>query len=430
MKPSITTWINALAVAGVAVAMYCCNAAAAGNDDWTAEKPKFEVVAEVLDVQSMAVEGLRSEHDPVWQQAIVKVTAASGDFQVGQKLAVRFAGSRDIAWYGKPKLQAGEIARLGLLPDNTTKLGKAKIDDKEVDAYYLVAKTKAAGSSNGVKTYRDVEYAKVGRKSLLLDVYAPAGAAEPLPLIVWIHGGGWRGGDKKDCPAIRMATNGYVVASINYRFTQEAIFPAQIEDCKAAIRFLRGNAKKYSIDPDRVGVWGHSAGGHLAALLGTSGGVKELEGKVGEFPDQSTRVQAVADFSGPADFLLFLKKMTPGSTSPLVQLLGGTGEAARNLGVKASPVTYVGKDAPPFLIVHGDKDGLVPITQAESMRDALKKAGADVTLFVVKGAGHDIINPATIKMTGDFFDKHLRTKAATQPTQPASKPASQPAREE
>lgn len=269
---------------------------------------------------------------------------------------------------------------------------------------------KTTNSSGGAKTLRDVEYAKVGQKSLWLDLYTPAGADKPLPLIVWIHGGGWMSGDKKDCPLLAMVGKGYVVASLNYRFTQEAIFPAQIEDCKAAIRFLRGNAKKYSIDPARVGVSGVSAGGHLVALLGTSGGVKELEGKVGQFPEQSSRVQAVVDFCGPADLPLFLKKMTPGSTKPLQQLLGG-GDAVEDLAVKASPVTYAAKTAPPFLIIQGDKDDIVPLNQSESMRDALKAAGADVTLFVVRGAGHGGINPATLKMTGDFFDKHLKSEA-------------------
>lgn len=279
----------------------------------------------------------------------------------------------------------------------------------------------------GVKTLRNVEYAKVGTKSLLMDVFVPAGADKPLPLIVWIHGGGWIGGDKSYCPALKFSKQ-YVVASIDYRLAQEAMFPAQIEDCKAAIRFLRANAKKYSIDPDRVGVWGSSAGGHLVALLGTSGGVKELEGKVGECLDQSSRVQAVVDFCGPADFPLFLKGVTPNAIKPLQGLLGSTDEKkVKDLTVKASPVTYAAKDAPPFLIVHGEKDQTVPISQAVSMQVALKKAGTDVTLYVVKGAGHGCLNDVTVKMTGDFFDKHLRAKAATQPSsQPASQPTPTP----
>src|SRR5882724_12604171 len=153
---------------------------------------------------------------------------------------------------------------------------------------------------------RDVEYARVGNRPLLLDLYLRDASTEPAPVVVWIHGGGWSAGDKFPTPAARLVAAGYAVASIEYRLTGEAKFPAQIHDCKAAIRWLRASARKYNLDAAHIGVWGHSSGGHLVSLLGTSGDVKELEGAEGN-TDQSSRVQAVCDFCGPSDFAAFFE---------------------------------------------------------------------------------------------------------------------------
>ena len=128
---------------------------------------------------------------------------------------------------------------------------------------------------------RDIEYGHVEDKSLLLDLYLPTNAQEPLPLVVWVHGGAWSGGDKAPCRAAWLVDRGYAVASVNYRLSREAIFPAQVHDCKAAIRWLRANAAEHGIDGEHIGVWGSSAGGHLVALLGTSGDVADLEGESG-----------------------------------------------------------------------------------------------------------------------------------------------------
>jgi acetyl esterase/lipase len=147
----------------------------------------------------------------------------------------------------------------------------------------------------GVELIRDIIYAKVGEIPLMLDIYFPKGTKDPLPLIVFTHGGGWAAGDKYPCWAIGIVPHGYVVASINFRLTDKAAWPAQIQDCKAAVRFLRANSEKYHIDPKRIGAWGTSSGGHLTAMLGTSGDVKELEGDLGN-PEQSSRVQARARF--------------------------------------------------------------------------------------------------------------------------------------
>jgi acetyl esterase/lipase len=262
----------------------------------------------------------------------------------------------------------------------------------------------------GTKVLRDLEYVPGGHERNKLDLYLPEKAsATSLPVVVWIHGGAWQTGSKDACPAAPMAAKGYAVASINYRLSQHAVFPAQIEDCKAAIRWLRANAKKYNLDPDHVGVWGASAGGHLVALLGTTAGVKELEGKGGNL-DQPSRVQAVVDWFGPAD----LTKMAgprDDARSALAVLLGGSLQANKEKLEKASPITYVGKDSAPFLIMHGDKDNLVPISQSESLTAALKKAGVEVTMQVVPGVGHGGIGfntPENRKLIDDFFAKHLR----------------------
>jgi len=270
---------------------------------------------------------------------------------------------------------------------------------------------------------KDIDYGGEGKKSQMLDLYLPADAKTPLPVIVWIHGGAWRGGNKEGCPALRFLRQGYAAASINYRLSQEAVFPAQIEDCKGAIRWLRANAGKYNLDPNRIGVWGSSAGGHLVALLGTSADVKELEGKVGGNLEYSSRVQAVCDWFGPTDFLQMSK--FPSSMkhddagSPESLLVGGAIQENKDKVAKTNPITYVTKDDPPFLIMHGDKDPLVPTNQSELLHDALKKAGVDATFHVVKGAGHGFGGPELDKMVSEFFDKHLKGAATTKPaTQP------------
>lgn len=262
-----------------------------------------------------------------------------------------------------------------------------------------------------VKVARNLVYARAGAKDLLLDLYLPESAPGRLPVILWVHGGAWRGGNKENCPAIRQAGRGYAVASINYRLSQEAVFPAQIEDCKAAVRWLRANAAEYSLDSNRIGAWGASAGGHLVALLGTSGGVRELEGALGN-PNYSSRVQAVVDFFGPTDFLeigKFPSKIAHfAADSPESQLLGGPVLENQEKARRANPITYISKDDPPFLIMHGDRDQSVPLNQSELLRDALKKAGVQVTFQIVPGAGHGFSGPQIDAAVDAFFDQHLK----------------------
>jgi len=256
---------------------------------------------------------------------------------------------------------------------------------------------------DGVRVVRDLQYVEGGHERNRLDLYLPEKAEGRLPLIVWIHGGGWQAGSKQGCPAVPFATKGYAVASINYRLSQHAIFPAQIHDCKAAIRWLRAYAQQYSLDAARIGVWGESAGGHLAALVGTTGGVKDLEGTGGNM-EQSSRVQAVVDCYGPANFLT----IPPRSTRS--QLLGGDPQRLRGKAAQASPVSHVSGNAAPFLILHGDQDNKVPVGQSVELAEALKKAGVEATLRIVEGGGHGgpgFNTPESRKLIRDFFAKHL-----------------------
>jgi acetyl esterase/lipase len=268
----------------------------------------------------------------------------------------------------------------------------------------------------GVVVYSNLDYVGKGEGRQMLDLFIPTGAKGPTPLILWFHGGGWFCGDKGGpWSEDELTARGYAVASVNYRYVSQGLHPAQIEDCKAAIRYLRANAKKFNIDPKRVGVWGHSAGGHLAALLGTSGDVKALEGTGGNL-NQSSRVQAVIDLAGPTDLLL---PNQPGALADVFKgLVGGPVEQHKDLAASASSVTYVSKDDPPFLIVHGQVDDIVPIAHAEKLYGLLKKAGVDATLMPLKDTGHGgggYESPENRKIMLDFFDKHLLPTAPAKP---------------
>ena len=269
----------------------------------------------------------------------------------------------------------------------------------------------------GAVSHKDLEYVTDGHERQKLDLYLPKKDGKPDALIVWIHGGGWRQGSKNSCPAMPFVKDGFAVASINYRLSSHAKFPAQIHDCKAAIRWLRANAKKYEIDAQHIGVWGASAGGHLVALLGTSGDVKDLEGTLGN-AEQSSRVQAVCDYFGPTDFLTMNSQSTikgpidhDAENSPESLLMGGPIQQIKEKVSTASPLSYVTKDDPPFLMVHGDKDPLVPLAQSETLHAKLAKAGVASKLHVVKGGGHGgFRDPETLSRVLEFFKTQLQKK--------------------
>jgi acetyl esterase/lipase len=277
---------------------------------------------------------------------------------------------------------------------------------------------KLLGAPPTVELVPDVVYSENGARPLRMHVLRPKTLPrEPMPVIVFVHGGGWFEGHRNRGigPLAHFAERGYFCASVEYRLSGEAKFPAQIEDVKEAVRFLRAKAKEFHLDPERIGVWGQSAGGHLAALVGTSAGVKEFEG-AGGWRKFSSRVQAVVDWNGPVDFLepVQMKWWAEKKDDAFFKLIGGTAEANRDKAVRAAPATYATPDDPPFLIMHGDADQVVLLSQSESLYNALKRAGVDATLDVIKGAGHfgvDAISPLPEELAAKmdaFFDKHLK----------------------
>ncbi len=274
----------------------------------------------------------------------------------------------------------------------------------------------AAGAASAQPTHANLAYGS--HASQKLDLYLPTAGTPPYPLVVWIHGGGWQSGDKY--PAAQtpiLVQAGFAVASINYRLSGDATFPAQIHDCKAAIRWLRAHAATYGIDPRRVGTWGSSAGGHLSALVGTSGGIAELEGDVGGNLAYSSRVQATTDYFGPTDFFT-MGGGHDSCTSPESRLLGEClGEIKANMNDPnwafwvdrvhdCGPFYQVSPDDPPFHIAHGTADGTVPPGQSQQLHNALVAAGVTSTLRLVPGAGHGL--PTSEQpYVRDFFVVHL-----------------------
>jgi len=233
----------------------------------------------------------------------------------------------------------------------------------------------------------DVVYTKVGDRELKLDLARPAEGKGPFPCVVCLHGGGWRFGNKCDIRSWLhyLAREGYVTAAVGYRLAPDDHFPAQIEDCKTAIRFLRANADMYKIDKDRFAALGYSAGGHLACLLGLTDESAGLEGK--EYPKVSSKVQAVVDYFGPTDLTTFAKDDSA-QRSVIGPFLGAKYADNPAIYDKASPIKYVAKGAPPFLILHGTKDWIVPIEQSRRLAEKLKDAGVSVKLVEVPDEGH------------------------------------------
>jgi acetyl esterase/lipase len=271
--------------------------------------------------------------------------------------------------------------------------------------------------SGEVEITRDVVYAQVGGRELALDLYWHPDADEPEPLVVWIHGGAWMSGDKTWMPPVLyLLDNGFAMASIDYRLSQEALFPAQIEDCKAAIRWLRANAARYHFDPERVSAWGESAGGHLSALLGTAGGVAAWDRQGGN-REHSGRVQAVCDWFGPSD-LLQMGVMKSGfdhnaADAPEALLIGGPVQENKERANRANPITYISPETPPFFIMHGEQDDVVPVGQSELLHRALVEAGLDSTLMIIPGMGHGVMELGEARWAElqrsvvDFFKRTL-----------------------
>jgi acetyl esterase/lipase len=290
----------------------------------------------------------------------------------------------------------------------------------------------------GITWEFDVPYIKDGDAAQRLDIYYPeTPPREPLPLIVHIHGGGWMGGSKHPCDT-RWVADGYVLASIGYRFSQKAKFPAQIQDCQAAIRWLRANAKQYHINSDKVGVIGGSAGGHLSALVGVTGG-KKLFAAIGENEEQSDAVQCVCDIFGPKNFASVIEQAdkdknvknifkfnTP--SDPYSELIGSN-LSDKEKTAAVSPITYVDQNSPPILMLHGTHDALVPYAQSEEFAEAMTKKGAPVWLQKFPGAGHgggSFSKPSVLLLLKNFFDKYLKDAKVTIELIPEAELAQEP----
>lgn len=259
----------------------------------------------------------------------------------------------------------------------------------------------------GTQVLRDLAYVPNGHPQQHLDLYLPA-THTPVPLIIVIHGGAFMMGDKGHEDVAQFLKAGYAATSLNYRLSGDAPFPA-------AVRWLRANAAKYHLDPDRFGAWGASAGGNLVAMLGTTGETKEFD--VGENLDVSSCVQAVADYFGPTDFLQMDAHRLPNgqvhdaADSPESRYVGGAIQEHQDLVAKANPITFITAKTAPFMIAHGDQDPLVPHHQSELLEAALKRAGVPVVFYTVKGAGHGFHDATADTLMFEHFAKNLKTAA-------------------
>jgi acetyl esterase/lipase len=263
------------------------------------------------------------------------------------------------------------------------------------------------------RVFKDVAYVADGHRQQRLDIFLPRNPG-PHPLIVYVHGGAWRAGTKQDMPLGSLIEEGFAVASVDYRLSTVAPFPAQMHDIKAAIRYLRAHAAEYGFDAKRFAVAGSSAGGHLAALTGVSNGNAELEGKLGAHRDQSSYVQAIMSFFGASNLQTILGQSTEHGLSvrvPALQLLlGGQPDEKPALAKLASPVAHVDAHVPPLLLIHGDADPQMPFEQSRELEAAYRKVGRPVELHVIHGGvhgGRQFYDDERIALMRAFLAKHL-----------------------
>ncbi len=263
---------------------------------------------------------------------------------------------------------------------------------------------------DGTVVLKDVPYVTNGHERQKLDLLLPP-SEEKLPLLVWVHGGGWEAGDKADRVFYRFLNQGFAVASINYRFSQHAIYPAQIEDCKAAIRWLRAHAEEFNFDAEKMGAGGASAGGHLVALLAATGHTRMFD--KGEYLEESSRIQAACDFFGPTDFNDYDFQDTifkDYDNSPLSKLVGGSMAQKTALLSLASPLCFVTSTHAPIIIIHGNRDNLVPLNQSQRYLGALAQVNVESTLLIIDNQGHGFDGENYWREISTFFEKKLKPK--------------------
>jgi acetyl esterase/lipase len=258
-----------------------------------------------------------------------------------------------------------------------------------------------------------IEYTNPDNQHLQLDLARPKKGDGPFPAVLCIHGGGFRAGKREsyDGLCLRLAERGYVAMTVTYRLAPKYPFPAAIHDVKAAVRWARANAAKYGIDPERIGVTGGSAGGHLALFLGVTGDVKSFDGDGGNL-DRSSRVACVVNVYGPSDFTKsYGKSVDAAEVLPL--FLGGNLETAHKKHIVASPLNWVTPHAAPTLCIHGTDDKYVAHEQAVWMVDRLKACGVEADLLTLPGAGHGFRGKdleTSEQALFAFFDQHLKSK--------------------
>jgi acetyl esterase/lipase len=277
--------------------------------------------------------------------------------------------------------------------------------------HHVVAPAEAAARQEP-----NIVYGRASGQDLMMDMFFPTNTAgTPLRVVMYVHGGGWRMGDRHMLGMmpgpVELLRRNYLVVTIDYRLAPNYKFPAMIDDAKTAVRFLRAHAKQYNLDPGRIGVMGDSAGGHLVSLMGLADASAGFED--GDWTNESSRVEAVVDLYGPSDFS---KGPSNRTAYRLMRDAFGVTNAADPMIRRASPVTYVTSNAPPFLILHGDHDGLVSIDQSKELNERLKAAGDDSTLLIIHNYSHGY-TPIWLKSSpsqkelsqsvADFFDKHL-----------------------
>ena len=295
--------------------------------------------------------------------------------------------------------------------------GDGFISREEDSAFRKRTSQRGLKLPDAIDAQLDLPYAGTQNPKQRLDLYLPKKRKNdgPLPVVAFVHGGGWRNGDKAGGRGRVLSYVGsgeFAGVSIGYRLSSEAKWPAQIHDCKAAIRWLKANAKNYHLAPDRIGVMGSSAGGHLVAMLGTTGNVRSLEGYLGDHLDQNSRVACVVDEYGPTNFLTmndFPGKMNHNSpNSPESLLIGGPIQENKDKCGKAGPLMYVSKESPPFLIVHGTMDPLVPFNQSVILAEKLKTAGVPFILQEMTNGEHGRFRSEELaRRQRLFFENHL-----------------------
>lgn len=273
--------------------------------------------------------------------------------------------------------------------------------------------TQMQNAQSTFKMQPDLTYAKVGERSLKLDLYG-ANKSNGKSLIIWVHGGAWRAGNKSRMPLKSLVEDGFSVASVEYRLTPEARFPANIHDIKAAIRFLRANSEHLEINTKTIVIAGASAGGHLAALVGVTNGHASLEGDLGEHLNESSDVQAIISFYGASNLTSILSQSTPhglGVRIPALQLLlGAQPEDAEELAKLASPVFHVEASDPPLLLIHGDQDPQMPINQSHELVGVYQQVDGIVEMEVIHGAAHGgplFYDDSRLNLIKSFLKKHV-----------------------